>query len=83
MDVQRDRLFRALLLAARGVGDPVALTAQLGALGRGHRKYGTLAAHYGPVGECLLAALARYAGGRWDAEAEPPGAGPTGWSPRS
>ncbi|MDH6141583.1 NAD(P)H-flavin reductase/hemoglobin-like flavoprotein [Kitasatospora sp. GP30] len=70
MDVQRDRLFRALLLAARGVGDPVALTAQLGALGRGHRKYGTLAAHYGPVGECLLAALARYAGGRWDAEAE-------------
>jgi NAD(P)H-flavin reductase len=70
MDVQRDRLFRALLAAARGADDPAALTAYLAQLGRGHRKYGTLAAHYGPVGECLVAALARYAGSRWDAETE-------------
>ncbi|WUN32452.1 globin domain-containing protein [Kitasatospora sp. NBC_00315] len=70
MDVQRDRLFRALLQAARGADDPAALTEYLGALGRGHRKYGTLAAHYGPVGECLVAALARYAGSRWDGGTE-------------
>ncbi|MFE3111226.1 globin domain-containing protein [Kitasatospora indigofera] len=70
MDVQRDRLFRALLQAARSAGDPAGLTEYLTGLGRGHRKYGTLSGHYGPVGECLLAALARYAGSRWDAETE-------------
>ncbi|MFJ9946304.1 globin domain-containing protein [Kitasatospora sp. NPDC091207] len=70
MDVQRDRLFRALLMAARSAGDPDGLRAYLSALGRGHRRYGTLTGHYGPVGECLVAALARYAGSRWDAETE-------------
>ncbi|MFJ8431738.1 globin domain-containing protein [Kitasatospora sp. NPDC094019] len=70
MDVQRDRLFRALLTAARGAGDPEGLRAHLGALGRGHRRYGTLTGHYGPVGECLVAALAKYAGSRWNAETE-------------
>ncbi|PYC76905.1 flavohemoprotein [Streptomyces tateyamensis] len=70
MDVQRDRLFRALLLAARSADDPAGLTAYLANLGRGHRKYGTTTAHYGPVGECLLAALAKYSGSRWDAETE-------------
>ncbi|MER5639621.1 globin domain-containing protein [Kitasatospora sp. NPDC002227] len=70
MDVQRDRLFRALLAAARGADDLPALTAYLAGLGRGHRKYGTLTGHYGPVGECLIAALERYCGQRWDAETE-------------
>ncbi|MEV0533055.1 globin domain-containing protein [Kitasatospora sp. NPDC050463] len=70
MDVQRDRLFRALLMAARNAGDPDGLRTYLSALGCGHRRYGTLTGHYGPVGECLVAALARYAGNRWDAETE-------------
>ncbi|WP_259470438.1 globin domain-containing protein [Streptomyces sp. 1114.5] len=70
MDVQRDRLFRALLGAARGAEDPVALRAGLSALGCGHRRYGTLTGHYAPVGECLVQALARYAGSRWDADTE-------------
>ncbi|WP_241002660.1 globin domain-containing protein [Streptomyces sp. CB01881] len=70
MDVQRDRLFRALLMAARSAGDPEGLRTYLSALGRGHRRYGTLTGHYGPVGECLVQALARYAGGRWDADTE-------------
>ncbi len=70
MDVQRDRLFRALLAAARGAEDPVALRAHLAGLGRGHRRYGTLTGHYAPVGECLVQALARYAGARWDADTE-------------
>lgn len=70
MDVQRDRLFRALLAAARSAHDTAGLTAYLSALGRGHRKYGTLAGHYGPVGECLVAALARYAADRWNDETE-------------
>ncbi|MFF2351998.1 globin domain-containing protein [Kitasatospora sp. NPDC058115] len=70
MDVQRDRLFRALLMAARGAGEPQDLRAYLGALGCAHRRFGTLTGHYGPVGECLLAALARYTGSRWTAETE-------------
>ncbi|MFF2039626.1 globin domain-containing protein [Kitasatospora sp. NPDC058170] len=70
MDVQRDRLFRALLAAARSADDPDTLRAYLSGLGRGHRRYGTLTGHYGPVGECLVQALARYAGSRWDAGTE-------------
>ncbi|WP_405012264.1 globin domain-containing protein [Kitasatospora sp. NBC_01539] len=70
MDVQRDRLFHALLMAARSAHDPAGLTEYLSALGRGHRKYGTLEGHYGPVGECLIAAVAKYCGSHWDAEAE-------------
>ncbi|MER6606409.1 FAD-binding oxidoreductase [Streptomyces sp. NPDC000927] len=70
MDVQRDRLFRAILGAADRFDSPRALTEYLGELGRGHRKYGTLAGHYPAVGEALLGALSRYAATVWDAEAE-------------
>ncbi|WP_245687593.1 globin domain-containing protein [Streptacidiphilus griseoplanus] len=70
MDVQRDRLFRALLAAARTAADPAALARQLHPVGRSHRRYGVVAEHYGPFGECLLSALARYCGNRWDARTE-------------
>ncbi|MFF4603910.1 globin domain-containing protein [Streptomyces sp. NPDC001339] len=70
MDAQRDRLFKALLTAARHVDDADVLTAYLANLGRGHRKYGTLPDHYPAVGECLLTALGRYAPSSWSPEAE-------------
>lgn len=70
MDTQRDRLFRALLTAAEHADDAVTLTEYLSRLGRGHRKYGTLPAHYPAVGECLIAALCRYAAACWDEAAE-------------
>ncbi|WP_229325065.1 globin domain-containing protein [Streptomyces sp. UNOC14_S4] len=70
MDVQRDRLFKALLAAARHVDDAATLTDYLSALGRGHRKYGTLPTHYPAVGECLIEALTRHAPLTWDEEAE-------------
>ncbi|MEV0260490.1 globin domain-containing protein [Streptomyces sp. NPDC050617] len=70
MDTQRDRLFRALLTAAKLVDDPDILTEYLSHLGRGHRKYGTLPEHYPAVGECLLAALTRYAPETWSEAAE-------------
>ena len=68
MDVQRDRLFQALLRIGRDVENPVALTAYLQQLGRDHRKYGVRAAHYGHVGTALMTALARYAGELWTEE---------------
>lgn len=70
MDLQRDRLFRALLVAGRAADDPAALTEYLDRLARGHRKYGVRNEHYGPVGEALLAALERYCGRYWDPETE-------------
>ncbi|WP_374192965.1 globin domain-containing protein [Streptomyces sp. AV19] len=66
MDAQRDRLFKALLTAARHADDIETLTAYLSALGRGHRKYGTRAEHYPAVGEALIGALTRYAPRSWD-----------------
>ncbi|GLW17035.1 hypothetical protein Stsp01_37780 [Streptomyces sp. NBRC 13847] len=70
MDTQRDRLFKALLTAAQHVDDADVLTAYLANLGRGHRKYGTVPDHYPAVGECLLAALGRYATSSWGPETE-------------
>ncbi|MFI6878324.1 globin domain-containing protein [Streptomyces sp. NPDC050400] len=70
MDTQRDRLLRALLTAAEHIDNEDVLVAYLKNLGRGHRKYGTQAEHYPAVGECLIAALTRYATTTWDAETE-------------
>lgn len=65
MDAQRGRLLRALLHIVDLVDDPGKLVRFCGHLGRDHRKFGTLAAHFPAVGECLLASLARYAGPAW------------------
>ncbi|MBU3867876.1 flavohemoprotein [Streptomyces sp. 4503] len=70
MDAQRDRLFKAILTAARLIDDPDILTDFLTRLGRGHRKYGTQPEHYPAVGECLIGALTRYAVTTWTDEAE-------------
>lgn len=70
MDAQRDRLFKALLTAAKLVDDADVLTEYLSHLGRGHRKYGTKPEHYPAVGECLIGALTRYASDVWSAQME-------------
>ncbi|CAM5597942.1 Flavohemoprotein [Streptomyces alboniger] len=70
MDIQRDRLLKALLTAAEHIDHTEALTSYLGGLGRGHRKYGTRPEHYPAVGECLLTALSRYASASWGEETE-------------
>ncbi|MFC8226037.1 globin domain-containing protein [Streptomyces sp. NPDC057287] len=68
MDVQRDRLLRGLLRIIDLVDDVDNLVKFCSRLGRDHRKFGTLDAHYPAVGECLLAAVARYAGPAWNDE---------------
>ncbi|MFE0512904.1 globin domain-containing protein [Streptomyces sp. NPDC058964] len=70
MDVQRDRLLRALLTAAEHIDNAPVLVDYLRNLGRGHRKYGTRAEHYPALGECLIGALSKYAPAVWDAETE-------------
>lgn len=68
MDVQHDRLLRALLLIVELVDDPANLVTFCTQLGRDHRKFGTVSAHYAAVGECLLATLEHYAGPAWTGE---------------
>ncbi|MFG2355066.1 globin domain-containing protein [Streptomyces sp. NPDC048521] len=69
MDAQRDRLLKALLIAAEYLDNTAVLVDHLQDLGRGHRKYGTRAEHYPAVGECLIGALSKYAA-VWNPETE-------------
>jgi NAD(P)H-flavin reductase/hemoglobin-like flavoprotein len=68
MDEQRRHLLHALATIVADVDDRVRLTAFLQALGRDHRKFGTLDAHYEPVGTSLLATLAHFSGTEWTPE---------------
>ncbi|MFI6922612.1 globin domain-containing protein [Nonomuraea spiralis] len=70
MDVQRDRLFRALTRVVWSLDSPDGLAAHLGQLGRDHRKYGVLAEHYTAVGNALLATIRRFAAEIWNDEIE-------------
>src|SRR4051812_1281216 len=57
---QRDRLFAALGDVVARVDDLEALVPILQQLGRDHRKFGTLAAHYPAVGASLIATLEHF-----------------------
>src|SRR3712207_5252582 len=57
---QRDRLFRALGDVVARVDDLDSLVPILQQLGRDHRKFGALAAHYPAVGASLLATLEHF-----------------------
>jgi len=57
---QRDRLFAALGDVIARVDDLEALVPILQQLGRDHRKFGTVAAHYPAVGASLLATLEHF-----------------------
>lgn len=62
---QRDRLVGALVRIVTQVDRLDELVPYLQDLGRDHRKFGALAAHYPAVGEALLAALAHFSGPEW------------------
>ena len=66
---QRDRLFQALGDVVAYVDDLDRLVPILQALGRDHRKFGTVAEHYPAVGASLIATL-RHFDDEWDAELE-------------
>ncbi|MCZ2826291.1 MULTISPECIES: globin domain-containing protein [unclassified Modestobacter] len=67
MATQRDRLFAALGEVMSRVDDLDALVPILQQLGRDHRKFGALAAHYPAVGASLLATLEHF-DEEWDDE---------------
>jgi NAD(P)H-flavin reductase/hemoglobin-like flavoprotein len=68
MQAQRAHLVEALAHIVASVEDLDGLTAFLRDLGRDHRKFGTLAAHYDAVGDSLLTTFAYFCGDAWDAE---------------
>jgi NAD(P)H-flavin reductase/hemoglobin-like flavoprotein len=70
MQAQRAHLVDALVSVVSGVDNLDNLTVFLRDLGRGHRKFGTLAAHYQAVGDSLLATFAHFCGDSWDASLE-------------
>ncbi|WP_425547717.1 globin domain-containing protein [Actinocorallia longicatena] len=70
MDLQRDRLFRALTTVVWSLDSPDALASYLSQLGRDHRKYGVFDEHYAAVGGALLATIRKFLGDAWNAEVE-------------
>ncbi len=70
LDELRERLDGMLASLMRSLDDPGALARQLGALGRGHRKYGVTEHHYAPFLDCLLATIRQANGPHWTAECE-------------
>ncbi len=70
MQAQRAHLVDALVRVVSSVDNVDDLTAFLRDLGRGHRKFGTLAEHYEAVGASLLATFAHFSGDAWDAALE-------------
>ncbi|HSA52919.1 MAG TPA: globin domain-containing protein [Yinghuangia sp.] len=66
MDTQRDRLVQALIRIVGDLENADALSGYLGRLGRDHRKFDVVTEHYALVGECLVAAIARFSGDAWD-----------------
>jgi NAD(P)H-flavin reductase len=65
MAVQRDRLLSALGQIVAEAADTERLVPFLQGLGRDHRKFGTIAAHYPAVGDTLLSTLAYFSGDAW------------------
>lgn len=70
MDVQRGRLFRALVQIMQDIDRPEAIDTALTDLGRDHRKFDVRPDHYGLVGECLIGAMRRFLGEDWTEETE-------------
>jgi NAD(P)H-flavin reductase/hemoglobin-like flavoprotein len=70
MDLQRDRLLRALVRIVDGLSSPEQLAQYLSQLGRDHRKYSVEPAMYDAVGEALIATLRVFAGPAFTQDAE-------------
>ncbi|MGH3151372.1 MAG: globin domain-containing protein [Streptosporangiaceae bacterium] len=70
MDVTRDRLVAALARIVSEADNLDSLVPFLQGLGRDHRKFGAVAAHFGAVGTSLIAALRHFTGPDWSADLE-------------
>lgn len=65
MDVQRSRLLGAIVSSVQMLEDPERFDEYMRGLGRDHRKFGVVAAHFDVVGHSLLEALRETGGEQW------------------
>lgn len=65
MEVQRSRLVGALVRIVGAARDPAQLSSYLKGLGRDHRKFGVITAHYASIGSALVLAMRNLLGERW------------------
>lgn len=65
LDLQRDRLLKAILALVAHYEHPTRLLPALAAMGRNHARYGVQLDHYAAVGATLIATLRRIAGVAW------------------
>jgi NAD(P)H-flavin reductase/hemoglobin-like flavoprotein len=70
MDIQRDRIYRAITSAVQGIDRPELLCPMLAQLAKDHRKYGVRPEHFDAVGRALIGAIREYSYGDWGAEIE-------------
>lgn len=70
MGVQRSRLLRALVHVVQMVDRPDELVPYLHQLGRDHRKFGVINAHYAAVGTSLIGAIKKFAGDAWSPQVD-------------
>jgi len=68
MDMQREKLLKAVIALVTHYDTPEALLPALSTMGRNHVRYGAQVEHYGAVGQTLLATLESYAGDAWTPE---------------
>ncbi len=68
MDVQRARLLGAIVTAIQNLDDPERFDEYLRSLGRDHRKFYVVPAHYDVVGLALIETLREFAGEEWSPE---------------
>lgn len=70
VEEQHQKLWGALQLVASSLRKPEALMGALNALGKRHKDYGALPAHYDAVAETLLEEMDKLAGDLWTAEVQ-------------
>lgn len=68
MDLQRERLLKAVIALVTHYDNPDVLVPALTAMGRNHVRHGAEIGHYAAVGAALLAAVRRFAGPAWTDE---------------
>lgn len=70
LEVQQQRLMRAMSFIVRTIDRPDELLPYLRQLGREHRKFGVVAQHYEDFGAALLGAIKHQLGTGWTSEVE-------------
>jgi len=68
MDLQREKLLKAVIALVTHYDQPEALIPALTVMGQNHVRYGAQMEHYAAVGQTLLATLETYAGDAWTPE---------------